>query len=175
MRGAFRAAISAEDANMRHSYGARLLLLVCLAFVSMCAVGQQDGEQPLVQVLGYTGKPIKFGFRQPMVVTVHYAESLDPKRFQARLNDEPASEFFHPEPGSTETVKVPLSQGMNRLVFKANSQDYPVARQAEQTRTIKLIRTAMTGSYNSSVQWKGKPDEHPHFDPHAFRFKVPAH
>ena len=160
---------------MRHFYGVRVLLLVCLAVVSVCAVGKQNVEQPLVQVLGYTGKPIKFEVRQPVVVTVHYAESLDPKRFQVRLNDEPASEFFHPEPGSTEAVKVPLRQGMNRLVFKANSRDYPAAREAEQTRTIKLIRAAMTGSYSSAVQLKGKPNERAQFDPHAFRFNVPAH
>jgi hypothetical protein len=56
-----------------------------------------------------------------IALTVHYAGDMDPASFKV----EPGwtRELFHPTPGSSETVTLPLKPGLNRFRLEANLMD----------------------------------------------------
>jgi hypothetical protein len=152
-----------------------LLLFVCLTGAPLWAAGLHEDRGQLLSIEGYQGKPLQFDIREAPVLAVRYADNLDQKRFQALLNGKSISELFHPEPGATEKVDLPIEQGMNQLVFKLNSQDYPLSREAEATVAIKIIKKATNRTYGTVTEWHGKPNAgQPEIDPSRIRFKTPV-
>lgn len=51
-------------------------------------------------------------------LTVHYSGNIAPQTFVAVLNGKKLIGFFHPTPGGTETVRIPLRAGQNLLSLR---------------------------------------------------------
>lgn len=53
-------------------------------------------------------------------VIVVYGTSIMPQSFRARMNDEDVKKLFHPQPGTVESVRLPLRAGRNVLKVMAD-------------------------------------------------------
>jgi len=151
------------------------LLFVLFASAPLWAAGPPADRTSLLTIDGYQGRPMQFDIREAPVVSVQYADRLDPKRFDVLLNGKSVSTLFHPKAGATEEVNLPLNQGMNRLVFKLNSVDYPPYRKPEAIFAVKMVRKAVKSTYGAVREWHTKPGEKPpEIDPLKMRFNTPA-
>lgn len=57
-----------------------------------------------------------------LVMTIHYREDIDPKTFRVTPNHLKQGKLFNPKPGSSETVRIPVGSGMNRIQLQAKSR-----------------------------------------------------
>lgn len=85
--------------------------------------------QQLNQLLSYTA-PLRDQFHLPagsheVEMTIHYAENIESRTFRVTPEKNQLRQLFHPRPGTSETVRIPLEPGKNRIELQAQSRFTP--------------------------------------------------
>jgi hypothetical protein len=92
--------------------------------------GQSD---QLNELLTYS-TPLKDQFHLPagsreLEMTIHYHESIDPRTFRVSPENNQLCRLFTPKPGTSETVRLPLKPGKNRIELQVQTQFVPPGQQ----------------------------------------------
>ncbi|WP_018231199.1 hypothetical protein [Thioalkalivibrio thiocyanodenitrificans] len=61
-------------------------------------------------------------------MTIHYHETIDPRSFRVTPERNQLRRLFNPRPGTSETVRIPLEPGKNRIELQVQSQFTPPGR-----------------------------------------------
>jgi hypothetical protein len=67
-------------------------------------------------------------------MTIHYHEAIDPRTFQVTPNKNHLRKLFNPKPGTSETVRIPLEKGKNRIQLQVQGMFEPQRRKTKPMR-----------------------------------------
>lgn len=106
-------------------------------FPGSAFAGQTD---PLNELLTYS-VPLRDQFHLPagsreLELRIHYGETIDPKTFRVTPEKRGLRRLFNPVPGSSETVRLPLEPGKNRIELQVQAGFTPPGRQAAAARPV---------------------------------------
>ncbi|QKT02790.1 hypothetical protein HUS23_02655 [Ectothiorhodospiraceae bacterium 2226] len=77
--------------------------------------------------------PLRDQFHVPagtreLELIIHYHEAIDPRTFRVTPMQSQARRLFNPQPGSSETVRIPLQPGKNRIELQVQEAFVPPGR-----------------------------------------------
>lgn len=67
-------------------------------------------------------------------MTIHYHEAIDSRTFQVTPNKHHLRKLFNPKPGTSETVRIPLEKGKNRIQLQVQGTFEPQRRKTKPVR-----------------------------------------
>lgn len=65
---------------------------------------------------------------------IYYHEAIDPRTFQVTPNNNHWRKLFKPKPGTSETVRIPLENGKNRIQLQVQGTFEPQRRKSKPTK-----------------------------------------
>lgn len=93
--------------------------------------GENDQQNLLLTYSAPLRSQIHTDFGEKSVtMTIHYSDEIDPASFRVTPERRGLRSFFHPVPGGSETIDIPLDTGLNRIKLQVSSRSAALGRQA---------------------------------------------
>lgn len=100
------------------------------------------GESELINELLTYSAPLVDQFHltagtHELEMTIHYHEDIDPRTFRVTPEKQQLRRLFNPRPGTSETVRLPLDPGKNRLQLQVQSRFVPPGQSDRPAREVR--------------------------------------